>query len=152
MESLEWSADGDRLLIEADGFALVLDGRGGTPFKGPIATGTSAAAIAPDGEHAVVVRPAQKGGAELALVPTEPGADAERVLYPRSPTAGAVGFGRPTFSPDGEWIVVPWPRVDQWLFVPVEGARPFATAEVSSQLDPDRRGTAAFPGIAGWCC
>ena len=74
------------------------------------------------------------------------------MLYPRSPTAGAVGFGRPTFSPDGKWIVVPWPRVDQWLFIPVGGGRPFATAEVSSQLDPDQGAPASFPDIAGWCC
>ena len=152
VESLAWSADGERLLVEADGFTLAFDGRGGTPFKGPIATGTSGAAIAPDGERAAVIRPARKAGAELALVPTAPGTGGERVLYPRSPTAGAVGFGRPTFSPDGKWIVVPWPRVDQWLFIPVGGGRPFATAEVSSQLDPDQGGPASFPGIAGWCC
>jgi WD40-like Beta Propeller Repeat len=152
VESLAWSADGERLLVDADGFALAFDENGGTPFKGPIATGASGAAIAPDGERAAVIRPAPKGGAELALVPTAPGTGAERVLYPRSPTAGAVGFGRPTFSPDGEWIVVPWPRVDQWLFVPVGGGRPFATAEVSSQLDPDQRGPASFPDIVGWCC
>ena len=38
------------------------------------------------------------------------------------------------------------------LFIPVGGGRPFATAEVSSQLDPDQGGPASFPGIAGWCC
>jgi WD40-like Beta Propeller Repeat len=152
VESLQWSDDGQRLLVEADGFALVLDENGNSLFKGPIATGVGAAAIAPDGERVAIVRPAREGGAELALVPAAPETGRERVLYPRSPKAGAVGFAEPTFSPDGEWIVLPWPRVDQWLFVPVEGGRPFATAEVSSQLDGDQRGAGSFPHVAGWCC
>ena len=38
VESLQWSADGERLLVAADGFATLLDARGNGLFKGPVAT------------------------------------------------------------------------------------------------------------------
>jgi hypothetical protein len=81
-----------------------------------------------------------------------PRSDDGRVLYRSDVPGSAVRFGWPTFSPDGRWILLPWPQADQWLFVPVDGGRIRAVADISAQLDPDRRGNAAFPRVAGWCC
>jgi hypothetical protein len=151
VESLQWSADGERLLIEADGFASLVDAAGNGLFKGPVATGSSAT-LAADGRKIAVVRPNRAGNAELVLVPASLAESRERVLYPPSPGKGGVGFGPPTFSPDGEWILLPWPEADQWLFVRVADRRVVPVADISRQLDPDRRGSATFPRIAGWCC
>jgi dipeptidyl aminopeptidase/acylaminoacyl peptidase len=151
VESLQWSADGERLLIEADGFASLVDARGNGLFKGPVATG-SAATLAADGRQIAVVRPNRAGKAELVLIPAGLAEGRERVLYPTSPGKGGAAFGTPTFSPDGEWILLPWPEADQWLFIRIADRRVVPVADISRQLDPDRRGSAAFPRVAGWCC
>jgi hypothetical protein len=151
VESLQWSADGERLLIEADGFASLVDARGNGLFKGPVATG-SAATLAADGRQIAVVRPNRAGKAELVLIPAGLAEVRERVLYPTSPGKGGAAFGTPTFSPDGEWILLPWPEADQWLFIRIADRRVVPVADISRQLDPDRRGSAAFPRVAGWCC
>jgi hypothetical protein len=151
-ESIQWSADGERLMVLEGGSVLVFDAFATTPIKGPVATGVSAATIAPGGERIAVVRPGRNGGAELALVPAFPGTAAERVLYRSGVPGSTVRFGDPVFSPDGQWLLLPWPQPDQWLFVPVKGGRVEAVADVSRVLDPDRRGEASFPRVAGWCC
>lgn len=151
VESLQWSADGERLLIEAEGFASLVDARGDGLFKGPVATG-SAATLAADGRQIAVVRPNRAGKAELVLIPASLAEGRERVLYPTSPGKGGAEFGTPTFSPDGEWILLPWPEADQWLFIRIADRRVVPVADISRQLDPDRRGSATFPRVAGWCC
>jgi hypothetical protein len=151
-DALQWSADGERLLVLQAGSVLVFGADGANLLKGPIATGVSAAAIAADGETVAVVRPGPRGGAELALVPVIPEAGPGRVLYESGVPGSTVRFGAPVFSPDGRWILLPWPQADQWLFVPVHGGRVEAVADVSRQLDPDRRGDASFPRVVGWCC
>jgi hypothetical protein len=149
--SLQWSADGEYLLVEASGFASLVDATGAGLFKGPVATGSSAT-LAPSGERIAVVRPDRSGLAELALVRPgfEPGRG--RVLYPTAPGTGGVGFGPPVFSPDGEWILLPWPQADQWIFVRVADRRVVPVGDISRQLDPDGRGATDFPRVAGWCC
>lgn len=149
IESLQWSADGRRLLVAGDGFATVLSADGRPLLKG-VAAGASAATLAPDGEHVATVRPGARGGAELALLPTEVG-ERESILYPGTP-ASSGSFGTPSFSPDGRWILLPWPAADQWLFVSVDARRVVAVADISRQFDTDRRGSAPFPRVAGWCC
>ena len=61
-------------------------------------------------------------------------------------------FGAPVFSPDGEWILLPWPEADQWLFVNTQDERVTAVADIARQFDADGKGKAAFPEVAGWCC
>jgi hypothetical protein len=151
IESLQWSADGARLLVEGNGAATMLGPRAEALFKGPVTTGVEAT-LAPDGDHIAVVRPDRRGEAELALIrpgfETGPG----RVLYPTAPGTGGAEFGSPSFSPDGEWILLPWPQADQWIFVRVEDRRVVPVGDISRQLDPDGRGGASFPRVAGWCC
>jgi len=146
VESLQWSGNGDRLLVAGNGFGHVLDAEGNPALKA-VAAGASAATLAPDGATVAVVRPSRKGGAEFALVPAELG-PREAVLYPNPPRATGA-FGAPTFSPDGEWILLPWPEADQWLFIRVADRR-IIPVDISRQLDPT--GAASFPSVAGWCC
>lgn len=152
VESLQWAEDGGRLLMVADEFALAFEGDGTTAFKGPIAGGFSQVTLSPDGEQVAVVWPAREGGAELKLLPSQPGGAPKRVLYPSSPTSGAIGFGAPTFSPDGEWILLPWPQADQWIFVRIADRRVVPVGDISRQLDANGRGEGSFPRVAGWCC
>jgi dipeptidyl aminopeptidase/acylaminoacyl peptidase len=151
VESLQWAADGERLLVAADGFATLLDARGNGLFKGPVATGT-AATLSPDGQWIAAVRPGGAGDTELVLIPASLAEARERVLYPTSPGKAGVGFGAPTFSPDGEWILLPWPEADQWLFIRVSDRRVVPVGDISRQLDANGRGPGSFPEVAGWCC
>jgi hypothetical protein len=146
VESLQWSADGERLLVAGDGFGYVVDAEGNSVLKA-VAAGASAATLAPSGDSVAAVRPSGKGGAELALIPTGPSTE-EEVLYPNPPRTSGT-FGAPTFSPDGNWILLPWPEADQWLFVRVADRR-IIPVDISRQLDPT--GAASFPNVAGWCC
>ena len=131
------------------GFALVLDTRRRHgPFKGPIATGVSAAAIAPDGERARR-RPPRGGRRHRAgLVPTTSrDRTRARPLPDASPPAehGAAS-ARPSFSPDGDWILLPWPRGRPVALRPRRGGRVrAAVAEISRQLDPDRQRPGVVP-------
>ncbi len=151
VKSLQWSADGTRLMVEAAGSATLLDHRARGLFKGPVATGT-AATLAADGEHIAVVRPDRAGLAELSLLRVGIDAGPGRVLYPTAAGTGGVSFGAPAFSPDGEWILLPWPQADQWIFVRISDRRVIPVGDISRQLDSDRAGAADFPHIAGWCC
>lgn len=146
--TLEWSADGRRLLVAGDGFTTILASDGSPVLKG-ISAGP-APRLSPDGLSVAVVREGRSGRAELVLVPLGPGAR-ESVLY-RAPKKTAGTLGPPTFSPGGDWILLPWPAADQWLFVNTATKRVIAVAGVADQFDPDRRGPAAFPRVAGWCC
>ena len=57
----------------------------------------------------------------------------------------------PTWSPDGRWLLVGWPRADQWLFIPAErSGRVIAIDRVSEQFDPGDTGAGAFPRVSGW--
>jgi len=149
IESLQWSLDGTRLLVSGSGSAFVLDSDGEPALK---AVGASTgASLSPDGESIAVVRPSPRGGTEVALVPAGPGGAPEAVVYRTAPGAPAA-LETPTFSPDGNWLLVPWPDVNQWLFVRVADGRVVPVANISRQLDSDRRGPASFPVVSGWCC
>lgn len=147
--SLEWSADGTRLLVGAEGFASILASDGSPVVKG-VASAAAAPRLSPDGRSVAVVREGRSGRVELALVPIAP-AVRESILY-RAPAGAGGTLGPPTFSPGGEWILLPWPAADQWLFVNASTERVIAIAGVADQFDPDRRGPAPVPRSAGWCC
>lgn len=147
IRSLQWSDDGDRLLVGVTGANLIMSRDGDTEVKaiGPGSTGT---ALAPAGDRLAFVRPDRDRGWELSVagVSARPN---ERILY-RGP-AGAP-FGDPVFSPDGRWVLLPWPKADQWLFIRVSDRRVVAVADVARQFSSDRLTPGGFPRIMGWCC
>ncbi len=114
VRSLEWSADGERLLVVAGDFATIQDDQGGTFLKGPIATGVEHAAISPDGNEVAIVSSGQRG-TQLSLY--SDAAPARAPLLERQAATPRRASSAPVFSPDGEWILLPWPDADQWLFV-----------------------------------
>lgn len=67
---------------------------------------------------------------------------------------GPGSFTTPEWSPDGGWLLLPWPRADQWLFIDPASAMPrlHAVANVTSQFLPGSRQLDRFPAVAGWCC
>lgn len=148
IRSLEWSADGERLLVVAGDFATLQDDRGRPTFKGPIATGVEHATISPDGGEVAVVAPGARGTGLSLYSDTEP----VRQLYSTGKQNPRARFGAPVFSPDGQSILLPWPEADQWLFVNVHDQRVTAVADIARQFDADGKGAAGFPRVAGWCC
>jgi len=148
VRSVEWSADGERLLVVAGDFAAIQDDQGGTFLKGPIATGVEHASISPDG-HEVAIVSSGRQGTQLSLF--SDAAPAER-LYSSGRGSPEARFEAPVFSPDGEWILLPWPDAGQWLFVNARDKRVTAVADIARQFDADGKGRAGFPGVAGWCC
>jgi len=150
ISSLQWSEDGERLLVELDGSAILFDAQGNSVLKGAVGTGT-AITLAPAGDEVATVRADGRGQMELVIADVGI-AGRERVLYPQASDAGDGAFGPPEFSPDGEWILLPWPQADQWLFIRIADQRVVAVADISRQLDPNLRGDPTFPRIVGWCC
>ncbi len=73
---------------------------------------------------------------------------------PRPLFTGPGRFATPEWSPDGGWLLLPWPRADQWLFINPASATPrlHAVANVASQFSPGSQQPGRFPTVAGWCC
>ncbi len=146
---LLWSASGDRLLVLEPRRVKLYDARGRFVAARNVPAGFEA-------EHAVW---APRGG-RLALVRTSRATrrsevavlDAGRGLRERLLPAGPGRFGAPAWSPDGRWLLLPWPEADQWLFLRPEGARRVsAVANIARQFGPGA-GRAAFPRTVTWCC
>jgi hypothetical protein len=58
---------------------------------------------------------------------------------------------RPTWSPDGRWLLVGWPAADQWLFIDADRPRHREYfGHISEQFDPGGTGAGSFPRAAGW--
>jgi hypothetical protein len=55
------------------------------------------------------------------------------------------------WSPDGKRLLVAWPGANQWLFLPLDGAKGRAIANISKDIAPSGRPT-SFPQLEGWCC
>ena len=141
---LEWSRDGQRLLVQArrslrvhaaDGSVrLDLLGRGAAPI--------AHAAFGPGGASLAFVQTAG-GQSNLWVIPRlAPDASAARRVF-----SGAGTFDGLAWSPNGRWLLVAWHDADQWVFVR-DGRTPriAAVSNVSAQFD------GSFPRVEGWCC
>ncbi len=134
---LAWSRDGRRLLVGSNG-SWQVRGREGRVLERrslPVGLVADDFAWSPDGRLAVVRRNAQRSDVVLD----------GRVLF-----TGSGRFGDVAFSPDGRRLLVPWARVDQWVFVPTRpGGRPIAVGNIRRQFGAAPR-QAPFPGRVEW--
>jgi hypothetical protein len=148
LTQLAWSADGRRLLaLGARRLRLWSDrGRLLASRATPAHTSAREAAWAPRGHRLAVVRTRGAGRGEVALL------DADRGLAGRLAFTGPGRLGRPAWSPTGDWLLVPWPAADQWLFLrPRGGSRAAAVADIAAQFTPDASGP-RFASDVRWCC
>jgi len=132
---LEWSSDGTRLaLITADKLVVFTGARPSVRYL----RGVVAAAFAPRSHELAVVQ----DGRLLVF-------DGDHLANrPRRIFAGAGRFGGVFWSPDGRWLLLPWPSADQWLFIRSTGVRRLlAYSRITQQF-----GGAEFPRVLGWCC
>ena len=158
VRQLEWSADGERLLVHAQTpFARerqrphafrVYSRRGRllrtiplphdrTVFRAAFARGGHVFAYSDfdafDGLGRIILRSADTGS--------------RRILF-----RGAGQLQDVTWSPSGRWLVAGWLDADQWLFIRTPGVRRIAAASrILRTFDP-KQGSPPFPAIADWCC
>jgi len=136
VRALSWSPDASRLLVVVPGRLVVLRKEDSARTSKSL-PGLRAAAYAPDGRLAVVR--SFRGRSELRVGPSN-----SLLLGQRFSGTGT--FTGLAWSPDGDWILVPWREPDQWLFVTARGARRVrAIANVSRQFD-----SGAFPRLEAW--
>jgi hypothetical protein len=121
VETVEWSADGRRLLAGSSRSIRVFDHRGQLVREMPMRAGTFAlgAEFAPTG-HVFALRARSVAGAAAArsqvlLV------NADRAMRPRQLFIGRGAFGDVAWSPNGHWLLVDWIGADQWLFIRIRG-------------------------------
>ena len=128
--ALHWSPSGDRLLVVGRDRLVTLRASDGAAQAEQL-PGVASAKFAPDGRLAVVRRN---------------GTRSDVLVNGRVRFSGTGTFSDPTWSPDGQWVLVSWRNADQWLFVRASGPRRVrAVANVSRQFDSE-----SPPRIAGW--
>ena len=146
--SLEWSGDGERLMVAARLGVRLLDVRGGERRRLRTAPGSEvgAAALSPTGDRVAVLQSIPGGGRDTLVLHPVGGPRADpRVLFSGPALRSA------TWSPDGRWLLVTAPGADQWIFVRVGPRGGLAVAsDIARQFDP--RGAARAPRVEGWCC
>jgi WD40-like Beta Propeller Repeat len=155
---IEWAAGGEAIL-EASRRALRL--REVQPQKlqprpaievthsllVPAAATVVDAALAPERETvAAVLTDWRDHGTRSSVVVYGPGETKPRRLLTVPGSLGEIAW-----SPDGRKLLVAWPAVDQWLFLPLGRGRESAVANISHAFAPGHR-SASFPRVDGWCC
>jgi hypothetical protein len=130
--SLDWSGDGTRLLaFSRRQLAVFAPGRAISRTSLPRGTIGVAASFEPRTRRiATVVYSPRLDRSELRL--------GARVLF-----SGTGRFTGLAWSPDAEWLLVPWLDADQWVFVAADGSRIEAVSRVTAQFD-------GFPRVEGW--
>ena len=134
--NLEWSSDGERLVVLSPHHLRVYDERGRIAAQEDPAEGwPDVAATVRPGSHAVAV--ARVHGSQSTAY----------LLEKRDVFYGTGEFRDLAWSPNGDWLLVAWPTADQWVFVRAEGKRIRAVANLSEQFRSQ-----SFPRVEGWCC
>jgi hypothetical protein len=134
---LLWSADGKRLLLVTRDKLVLFAAARPQSIAVRSARGVIDAAFAPRGTQVALLR----RNALLLL-------DTSRLRSPYERAFAAAGrFQTIDWSPDGRWLVIAWPDVDQWVFVSAAGRhRLEAVSNISRQFE------GGFPTLGGWCC
>jgi dipeptidyl aminopeptidase/acylaminoacyl peptidase len=148
---LDWSADGERLLVvrHLDGGRLALvvfDGDGqrlqylelpGVPIE---------AAFSPNDHRIALVR--RVGTRSELLVIESDTLRRQTVVF-----SGQGRFSDVAWSPGGGWLLLGWQSADQWLFIrSADVSKISAISSLAVQFDPRGASGGAFPRVEGWCC
>jgi hypothetical protein len=144
--ALDWSANGDRLLLVTGTRALVYDGTGRPLARFAAARGALLldGALSPDGRTLALVRSGSTPDVALAAL------DQPRPAL--RPVLSGEGLRQVVWAPDGRWLLGTWPSADQWVFIHIAGTpRIAAVSRIAQQFasSPAGRG---FPTLEGWCC
>ena len=143
---LEWSSDGTRLLALGARNLRIFQGNGVLLRTIPTGGAPASVAFRRNGHTFAFAHRADTLRSEVVLLP------AERDGAPRSVFRGVGAFSEIAWSPDGKWLLVPWPSADQWVFV--RSGRPpklVTESEITRYFSPAAPG-GVFPTLAGWCC
>jgi dipeptidyl aminopeptidase/acylaminoacyl peptidase len=145
IRGLQWSADRRRLLVRTASFVDLLDSRGRAIRR--VTWPTLGASLSPDNKRTAFIRRGKRGRSEVVITGRYGSGPPRRVLSRQGRITD------PTWSPDGEWLLVARRPADQWLFIrPSRPVRVEAVANISRQFDPGAAGQPPFPRISGWCC
>ena len=147
IETIDWSADGRQLLVVGRAYFVVLGSDGEPIAKGPTGGGAEGAAFSPGGEKIALARRTTAGASEVVLLELRAGGLPERRLLSRPGR-----FTGLTWSPDGDWLLVPWRDADSWLFARPSDRKVTTYSGISRQFAPGSSGPVGFPQPAGWCC
>jgi hypothetical protein len=150
--ALGWSSDGRRLLVVSSTSARVYDPRGRlvTTISAPTETPILNGSISPDGHELALVRGGSSDEVVLANL-----ANVKNVASPQPQLQRVLsedGLRQVDWSPDGRWLLVSWPRADQWVFVRVVGKPRIAAVSRIAQQFAVGRAAHGFPHTEGWCC
>ena len=152
---LEWSANGNRLLLLTRDRARVLSASGQTETTIKL-SGTNrliSGSIAPDGTKVALVR---SQGVQIANL-TSRGAATGAALASALP---GTGIRQVTWSPNSRWLLISWPTANEWVFL-ATGQKPRlkATSRIAQRFGqpttsrlPHRSQGTELPGLDGWCC
>ena len=156
-KSVAWAGP-DRLVVAYARSVKILDRRGSPIGSVPLPDDSHVDAVtpSPDGERLAIVLSSGVEGVDarsrLYLARIAGGDRRERTVF-----SGYGSFEAPAFSPNDEWILLPWTDTDQWVFInPSEDRkllrRVIAVGNIARQFDPGGRGEARPPEVEGWCC
>lgn len=149
VHKLAWSPDGRRLLAVGRS-RMTLFSRSGELLRQRRVRGDAEAldaAWSPDGRNIAITRYSRATGQSSAVLLDRDLASDARTLF-----SGPGHFPQLAWSPEGQWLLVPWREADQWLFLRARGrSRVTAVADIARQFSPGTRG-ASFPGSVAWCC
>jgi hypothetical protein len=131
--SLEWSDDGTRL--------LALSRRRLTVFAGGSAVSRT---VLPPGTVGVAAAFGPRSR-RVATVVYSPRLDRSEVRLGSGVLFSGTGrFTGLAWSPDAEWVLVPWLDADQWVFISTSAPKRIeAVSRVTAQFD-------GFPKVEGW--
>ena len=142
---LEWSSDGARLLALGTRTLRIFQGNGVLLRTIPAGGGGPISVAFRRNSHTFAfARYVDTVRSEVVLLP------AERTGGRRSVFRGTGAFAEIAWSPDGKWLLVPWPSADQWVFVRLGKPPKIVTeSEITRYFSP---AGGVFPTQSGWCC
>ena len=149
---IDWTRDGSRLMVlYPDGFR-VLDAQGRDRWGSGFGSGREATGGTwTPGTEAMKVVLRERGGPTVSHVVSvaRRGDD----VVKRTSFTGSGHFRDPVPSPDGQWLLVAWPKADQWLFTGYgESGRSRIDAVANIRRQFGAGPGSRFPTVAGWCC